>query len=323
MSLQAYLYNADGTDQEIELDAKVVKKLNDRQLLWVDIVGREEKDFDSIASILKLNKQSVKNLLHPVDRPRLDIYSDYFQLYAIAVKQEKKLRYEPVPLDLFCGPNYVVTIHPEGIEFLEDFRNQIKGDTEMGKLTAESLVAALLEWHITSYFRVLERLEVEVDQLDEKILSSSPERSFLPELVRLRSRVSRLRRLLVPHRDVFYALSRPDFVLLADSESAPHFKTLNDRFERAMDSIETARDSVVGSFDLLTTRTAEYTNDVMKILTFATVLIGAMGVIAGILGMNFEMELFKSGSSGFWSVISGMVFLMVGSVILAKLKGWM
>src|SRR5688572_27271007 len=112
MSLQAYLYNADGTDQEIELDAKVVKKLNDRQLLWVDIVGREEKDFDSIASILKLNKQSVKNLLHPVDRPRLDIYSDYFQLYAIAVKQEKKLRYEPVPLDLFCGPNYVVTIHP-------------------------------------------------------------------------------------------------------------------------------------------------------------------------------------------------------------------
>jgi magnesium transporter len=323
MSLQAYLYNADGTDQEIELDDKVVKRLNDRQLLWVDIVGREEKDFDSIASILLLNKQSVKNLLHPVDRPRLDIYSDYFQLYAIAVKQEKKLRYEPVPLDLFCGPNYVVTIHPEGIEFLEDFRNQLKGDTELGKLTAESLVATLLEWHITSYFRVLEKLEVEVDQLDEKILSSSPERSFLPELVRLRSRVSRLRRLLVPHRDVFYALSRPDFALLADSESAPHFKTLNDRFERAMDSIETARDAVVSSFDLLTTRTAESTNEVMKLLTFATVMVGAMGVIAGLLGMNFEMEFFQSGASGFWSVISGMVFLIVGSVIFAKLKGWM
>jgi magnesium transporter len=323
MSLQAYLYNADGTDQEVEFNEKIVKKLNDRQLLWVDITGREEEDVESVASILKLNKQSVKNLLNPVDRPRLDIYGEYFQIYAIALEQEKKNEYKPVPLDLFCGANYVVTVHPEGIEFLDDFKDQIKGDTKMGMLTAESLVASLLEWHITSYFRVLEKLEIEVDKLDEEILSSSSERSFLPELIKMRNRVSHLRRLLAPHRDVFYALARPDFVLLADSESAPHFKTLNDRFERAMDSIEAARDLVISSFDLLTTRTAEYTNDVMKVLTFATVLLGATGVIAGILGMNFEMEFFKSGSIGFWGVISGMIFLTVGSIIFAKLKGWL
>jgi magnesium transporter len=323
MSLQAYLYNADGTDQEVEFNAKIVKKLDDRQLLWVDIIGREEEDIESVGSILKLNKQSVKNLLNPVERPHLHIYSDYFHIYAIALEQEKKSKYEPVPLDMFCGANYVVTVHPDDIEFLEDFKNQIKGDTKMGMITAESLVASLLEWHITSYFRVLEKLEIEVDRLDEEILASSPERSFLPELIKLRNRVSRLRRLLAPHRDVFYALARPDFVLLADSESAPHFKTLNDRFERAMDSIETARDLVISSFDLLTTRTAEYTNDVMKVLTFATVILGATGVIAGILGMNFEMEFFKSGSSGFWSVISGLVFLIVGSIIYAKLKNWL
>jgi magnesium transporter len=322
MSLQAYLYNADGTDQEVEFNEKIVKKLTDRQLLWVDITGREEKDIESVASILKLNKQSVKNLLDPVDRPRLDIYGEYFQIYVIALEQEKKSKYEPVPLDMFCGANYVVTVHPEGIEFLDDFKNQIKGDTKMGMLTAESLVASLLEWHITSYFRVLEKLEIEVDKLDEEILASSPERSFLPELIKLRNRVSHLRRLLAPHRDVFYALARPDFALLADSESAPHFKTLNDRFERAMDSIEAARDLVVSSFDLLTTRTAEYTNDVMKVLTFATVILGATGVIAGILGMNFEMEFFKSGAAGFWIVISSMMFLVVGSVVFAKLKSW-
>jgi magnesium transporter len=323
MSLQAYLYNADGTDQEVEFDEKLVKKLTDRQLLWVDISGREEKEVESVAAVFKFNKQSVRNLLNPVDRPRLDIYGDYFQVYAIALEQEKKKHYEPVPLDLFCGQNYVVTAHPEDIEFLEDFKNQIKGDTKLGMLTAESLVASLLEWHITSYFRVLEKLEIEVDKLDEKILKSSPERSFLPELLKLRNRVSRLRRLLAPHRDVFYALSRPDFVLLAESESAPHFKTLNDRFERAMDSIETARDLVISSFDLLTTRTAEYTNDVMKVLTFGTLILGATGLIAGILGMNFEMEFFKSGSAGFWSVIGGMVFLVAGSIVFAKLKGWL
>ncbi|MBI3652785.1 MAG: magnesium transporter CorA family protein [Acidobacteria bacterium] len=323
MSLQAYLFNADGTDQEIEFTEKAVKQLNDRQLLWVDIVGREEDDVDCIADILKFNKRSVNNLLNPVQRPRLTMYSDYFHVYVIAVKQDTKPEYDHVPLDLFCGKNYVVTVHPKEVEFLEDFRSQLKGDTELGKLTAESLVATLLEWHINSYFRALENLEAEVDKLDEEILSSSPERSFIPELVKLRSRVSRLRRLLSPHRDVFYALSRPDFTLLADNESAPHFRTLNDRFERAVDSIETARDLVISSFDLLTTRTAEYTNDVMKVLTFATVMLGATGVIASILGMNFELAFFKSGAAGFWTVIVSMAFLISGSVIVAKRKGWL
>jgi magnesium transporter len=321
MSLQAYLYNADGSDQQIELDEQVVGKLHDRQLLWADVVGREEKDIDRIASIFKLNKQRVKNLLNPADRPRLDIHRDYFHIYAIAVKPEKN-KYEPVPLDLFCGSNYVITIHPEEIEFLEDFRSQVEGDTELGKLTAESLVATLLEWHIGSYFRALEKLEDEIDQLDEEILSSSPERSFLPELVGLRSRVSRLRRLLVPHRDVFYALSRPDFTLLADSEAIPHFRNLNDRFDRAMDSLETARDVVIGTFDLLTTRTAESTNEVIKVLTLATVLLGATSTIACILGMNFEIEFFQSGDRGFWGVVAGMVLLIVGSVAFAKIKRW-
>jgi magnesium/cobalt transport protein CorA len=323
MSVQAYLFNADGTDQEIEFTEKVVKKLTDRQLLWVDIVGRQEDDVDGVATILKLHKRSVTNLLNPVERPRLTIYGDYFHVYAVAVRQEKKPEYDAVPLDLICGRNYVITLHPKEVEFLEDFRSQIQGDTELGRLTAESLVATLLEWHINSYFRALEKLEDGVDKLDEEILSSSPERSFIPELVGLRSRVSHLRRLLAPHRDVFYALSRPDFALLADSESAPHFSTLNDRFERAMDSIETARDLVISSFDLLTTRTAEYTNDVMKVLTFATVLLGATGVIAGILGMNFEMAFFKSGATGFWFVIFGMLLLIAGAIALGKRKGWL
>ncbi len=322
MSLQAYLYNADGTDQEIELDEKMVEKLHDRQLLWVDIVGREEKDMDRVRAILKVNQQSIQKLLNNIDRPHLTIHTGYFHIYAIAVKQKERSKYESVPLDLFCGTNYVISVHPEEIEFLEDFRSQIKGDTELGRLTAESLVATLLEWHITSYFRAIEKLEDEVDQLDEEILSGSPERSFLPALVGLRSRVSRLRRLLTPHRDVFYALSRPDFALLANSESTQHFRNLNERFERAMSSMETARDLVKGSFDLLTTRTTESTNDVIKVLTLATVLVGATSTIASTLGMNFEIEFFKSGDRGFWGVIAGMVFLILGSAVFAKLKRW-
>ncbi len=37
MSIVTRLFDADGDDREVELDASTIKRLNDRRLLWVDV----------------------------------------------------------------------------------------------------------------------------------------------------------------------------------------------------------------------------------------------------------------------------------------------
>jgi Mg2+ and Co2+ transporter CorA len=92
-----------------------------------------------------------------------------------------------------------------------------------------------------------------------------------------------------------------------------------DRYEILADH---ARDLVNGSFELFSTRTAESTDELVLRLTFMTMLLGAVGAIAGIFSMNFETPYLQSGVLGFWSVIGVLVTITVGAILVARLKDW-
>src|SRR5687767_4049032 len=71
MTVTSRLFDADGTDDAVEIDASLVERLGDRQLLWVDVHGADEDELRRVAEILHFEGQSVRNLLNPIGRPRL------------------------------------------------------------------------------------------------------------------------------------------------------------------------------------------------------------------------------------------------------------
>ncbi|HYI42485.1 MAG TPA: CorA family divalent cation transporter, partial [Sphingomicrobium sp.] len=148
-------------------------------------------------------------------------------------------------------------------------------------------------------------------------------RTLLGRMVSLRRRVSRLRNLLAGQRGVFYGLSRPDLQAVSESGAASHFKILAGRFERAIDEVEHTRDLVVGSFELFASRTAQQTNELVKVLTFITVILGASAAIASLFGMNFETRFFESGDAGFYVTIGALVGLAVLATIFARRRRWL
>jgi Mg2+ and Co2+ transporter CorA len=118
-------------------------------------------------------------------------------------------------------------------------------------------------------------------------------------------------------------LSRPDFRPQEGQAVDQHFLTLDGRFERAMDMVENARDLVVGSFELFSSKTAIATNDQMRVLTFVTVVLGMLAVLAGIFGMNFDAPFFHSSGTGFWVAVGVMAGLLAIALIAGKLRRWM
>ena len=62
------------------------------------------------------------------------------------------------------------------------------------------------------------------------------------------------------------------------------------------------------------TRTAQNTNDVMKVLALVTVFLVPGSLIAGLLGMNVEVPLPKEGPVSFWLVVVAIVVLATGSL---------
>lgn len=323
MKTLVYLYDADGKEREVELKENILKCVTDRQLLWINILERDAEAVERVKTVLQLDKMPVKGILRTQERPKIFKFKDFYHFYIVSVEIDENEKIRPIPIDFLVGKNFVVTVHDGDVKYLQDFTKSVESKTHIGDLDAESFVATMLDLHIVSYFRVMEELERAVDELDDKILKKDlNDEEFLKQMVKLRGQVSKLRRWFLPHRDVFYSLSRPDFKEIADSDSFENFKTLNQHFESAVDSIESSRDTVLSLFDLYTTKTSHRMNNTMKRLTFITLLVGGMGVIAGVLGMNFEEEFFKSANA-FWFVIAGMFMFVGATTFLAWKKNWL
>lgn len=323
--VKVYLYNASGKDEELDFANVEPKSIGDKQMLWVNIFKRDEKILGEVAKKLQIEQvkgEFLKKIVATSERPKLDKFEDLYRFFIISVKAEKGKNIQKLPIDFLVGKNFVITVSDCRIDYFDEFREREQGETNIGELDSESFVATLLDLHIVSYFRVLEEVESHVDELDDMILSGETKyKEFLGEIVKLRSDVSKLRRWFLPHRDVFYALSRPDFFPANESNATEYFKVLSEHFDNAVEVIEGSRDTVIGLFDLYAAKTNERTNEVMKRLTFITLLVGGLGVFAGAMGMNFKLDFFES-ENGFWIALGLMTVFAIIFILLSIWRKW-
>ena len=112
----------------------------------------------------------------------------------------------------------------------------------------------------------------------------------IAKLVEIRARVGRLRRALAPHREVFATLSHAELDLISTDVSAERFEKLTEQVDGALATARDAKDAVVSSFDVLILRTEHRTNEIVKVLTLASILLLPGALIAGVAGMNVNFS---------------------------------
>ena len=326
--IKMFLYNAAGRDRELELKM-TLPKLSSQQLLWIDITGRDEGDIERVAQILKLDSQCTNDLKKNTSGFRINTYGGYlhFDVASLEIQDEGAFSYRSKPksvrLDFIVGKLWLVTVHHERLQFLDEFREQDRGETLIGRLNAAALASSLLDWHLDPYLEASEKLENFCDDLDQRIIQSVPKDSdILPEIVQSRLYISGLRRLLLPQRSVFYGLSRADVALITADTSENPFNNLEHHYERAVDIVEHGRDLVRSSFDLYSTRIAETTNVLIRRLTFISIMLGAIGAVAGVFGMNFDTSYAHTGEFGFWAVVISLSILGSVFAIVSRWKKW-
>ena len=325
MALRALLYSADAPDRELAgLSGLAVAELDARQLLWIDLADPDDAERREVADWLGVQPRLLRNETGRRDRPSLANFGEVFRVTAVAAGLAgSQSPIERGHLTLVSGHNVVVTVHANALAFLEELREREKGDTGIGALTAESFVASLLDRLLDSYFAAVETLVHDIDRVEVALLGKRAPPQFLDLLVAARKRLAELRQLLKVHRDVFYGMARPDFMATGQPEARPHFEALDRRYERVEDEVEGARELVIGSFELLSARAAQAMNETMQTLTFVTVLMGILALVAGLMGMNFQLTLFDTGATGFFGVIAGMLALSAAGTWIARRRGWL
>jgi magnesium transporter len=223
-------------------------------------------------------------------------------------------------IDLLAASNLVLTVHEGEVEALGRFRRGIDGETRLGDLTAGDLVSALVDEVLVGYYLLVESIEREIDELDQRALHGGRGDDILAAIVGLRRRISLVRRTLAPHRDAFSTLGLPRLGI-EDAIGKP-WPGLVDRLEGAMAAVEALRDGLLGTFDIHMGRVSQRANDVMRTLTLLSAVLLPAVVLAGIMGMNFKLGFFDDPSN-FWVVMASMAALAVTILAIGRIRDWL
>ena len=320
--LTTFVFDKQESRREVDLRASL-DRLADDALLWIALRDPTEEELATVQEVFELSDEQARRLSEQPRRASLLDSGEHMHLTLYVASGEGG---DPVlrPLECVLGPNWVVTAHEAEIEVLEEFRERAEGGGQVGALDSPSFVAAIVDWVVTSYVRAFEQIERELEVLDAKVMTDIPSdvSKELARLVELRRSIGTLRSSLFPHREVVVALAHPELDLLSTEASAARFAALETRVAQAVDAAREAKESTRGSFDLLVARIGQRTNEIMKVLTLGTVILLPATVLAGVMGMNFQLGLFDLRWM-FWIVIGAMLAIAVLVLSIARTRDWL
>ncbi len=320
--LTAVLFDKAGSS-EVEDFTAASQHLSSTKVLWINLQGPSDSELREIADAFAIES------LHSdaaATEARVQLLDEYIHVDAL-FPPDTEVRSEDSAQALSCyiGHNWLITRYQSNQPIVEEFRELATGPGAIGGLEAMSLLATLLEHIIVGYSEAFEEIEERLEGFDEKVLASSDSdiESNVALLVEARARVGLLRRALAPHRRVFTTLSHTELDAVSTENSAQRFTQLAEHVKEALNGARDAREAVVNSFDMLILRTEHRTNEIVKVLTLASILFLPGALVAGIMGMNVDIPMSDFVTSSlFWGALALMALIAGGTLILAKVRRW-
>ncbi|NEW08537.1 magnesium/cobalt transporter CorA [Paenibacillus sp. SYP-B3998] len=284
---------------------------------WVDFNNPTEEEAEQLKTYFHFHSLAIEDCFYLLQRPKMDHYEDvhFFVMHAI---NTKTLAAEEV--DMFLGPNFMVTFHLHESREIEDAWGRIK-EQEMirdkGHIYAAYLV---LDNLVDQYFPSVFQLEDQLDEIESNVNSESTQ-MLMKHIFEIRAKLLKLRRTIVPMRDLLYRLINTDRITEI-KEHVLFFTDIHDHLLKLSEMIESNRDMTADMRDSYISLNSNRMNTIMKTLTVITTIFMPLTFIAGIYGMNFNFMPELQWQWGYFAVLALMFGIGFGMFTWFRKKGW-
>ena len=173
---------------------------------------------------------------------------------------------------------------------------------------------------------MLEHFADHLDFIEESLLNSSEEIS-VNKIHEVKSELMLLRRIIWAHREMVYSLVR-DQPKQFDQDTMVYIRDCYDHTLQQLDLVETYRDVGSGLMDLSFSTSNKKSADIMKVLTIVASIFIPLTFIAGIYGMNFNVQSSPWNMPelnwyfGYPFALGLMTVVAIGLLVYFKIKKW-
>jgi magnesium transporter len=315
---------------EIINEEALAASLNElNNVVWIDLslssdTVKQAGEF--LTKYFQFHPLALEDALLESHLARVDDWQKYLYM-AFHSLEYKDHEIRQSELDLFLGPNYLVTIHFDSIEPLNKLWDACAKGIDTRQLqTADRLLYHLFDKITTTTMQVVECLDDALDELEQQIYIR-PKKAQLSQVFRTRRTVLQLRRIFGSQREAMNRLARDPFGVV-HPENRVYFRDIYDHLVRMHELSDGLRDMAAGALEAHVSVTSYRMNEVMKTLTVVTVLFMPLTFITGYFGMNFFGDQYNIGNLFYpWYLFAITMILMIMTPIVMlywmRRRGWL
>jgi magnesium transporter len=290
---------------------------------WIDLEDPTVKESMLLEDPFHFHPLAIEDCLSDIHHPKVDDYDNYVFLIVHGIRFDAPTdQFFTRELDVFLGPNYLITHHKGHMRSIESARTQCSKDimAAMPK-GVDFLLHVILDQLFEHYFPNLDSLEDKI-QLVQVEVFENPTRETLDHIFALKRDVAQLRRICTPQREIMHRLARGEFKVVSP-KAAVYFRDIYDNLYRIVDASYSYQDLMQGTLDAYLSAVNNRLNETMKRLTLIGAVMATLTVISGIYGMNFQYMPELGWRFGYVWALGLMASVSAGLVYWFRKRGWL
>lgn len=293
------------------------------RFVWIGLYAPSAELLKQVQHEFTLHDLAIEDAHRAHQRPKLETYGDsIFIVLRTARMNEQKCRIEFGETHFFVGANFIVSVRHGSSVSYADVRARCESTPQLLRKGPGFALYAVMDSIVDQYFPVIQALEQDLEELEDKIFGERSGRETLEQIYQLKRQLLEVKRAVSPLIDICNRLVRFDLAVIPE-DTRPYFRDIYDHVIRINEMVDNSRELLTTALEANFSLISIAQNDVSKRFAGWAAIIGVPTMIAGIYGMNFKSMPELEWTYGYPAVLlvtfglSGLLFF------LFKRSGWL
>jgi magnesium transporter len=315
---------SDGAQLAAEPETHGVEVIDAEGLRWINIERPTAADRAWLEEHFDFHPLDYEDVFSRNQRPKVDEYEGYlFVVLHFPAYDKRAGRLNATELDVFVGPDFVITLPNDSLAPLEYLFERCRGNDEAREALFSRgpgyLFYKIVDALVDASFPMLRKMGLKLERLEEDIFEER-NADVVRDISNVKQEIINFRKIVRPQRTALRDLERTKRYVTGELDI--YFDDVNDASERIWDMLENFREVILGLEHTNEAVLSHRLNDSIRVLTAFSVIMLPLTLIASIFGMNVHVP-GEGGVAGFWVVIAVMVVVLVGMLALFKRRGFL
>ena len=257
----------------------------DGHVVWIGLLEPSGDLLARVQAQFHLHDLAIEDAEHPHQRPKLEQYGEALFIVARTAQLiDRRVTFGET--HLFVGKGYIVSVRHGPSTSYTAVRQHWESCPHALAKGEDFVLYAILDFIVDNYMPVLEQIEDEVEEIEDKVLIKPMSPSDIERLYMLRRDLLRLRNAALPLVEVCRRLTSAELPQIQPGMH-PLFRDVTDHIRTVQEKIDSLREVLAFAFEAsLLVGQSQETAISKKLASWAAIL-AVPTAFAGIYGMNF------------------------------------